>query len=644
MRTYSFFTLLALALTFCSGAASFAESESGEDAPRLLVHLLDYLSSDYGGAVENGVVKSENEYKEQIEFANKVVELNQDLPATKSLPQLNGQLHALHKLVSNKANKSAVTKLAQEIKFEVIKAAGIQQYPSVAPDLHAGRKSFEGNCAQCHGITGHGDGPAGKNLEPKPVNFHDGKRMAGLTPFQAFNAVRLGVPGTGMAGFPTMPDSEVWDLAYYVISLRHQTKVALGVPPISRLSLEDLSTRSDEEIFKSIPGESDVARNLELDRLRIDFSQISRGSSVSLAKLKLNEVLEDAQAGNWESAEKKALIAYLDGVEPIEPRLKARDFRLFNELELRMGRVRKSLDLRRPTEEVAKLVAEATETLNQSELVLADSAASPWFTFSMAAGIFLREAFEAVLLLIVLLGVVRSIGSKRAAVAVHTGWISALGVGLACWFFSGWILVLSGARREVLEGAISFLAVIVLLYMGFWLHRKTEIGRWTSFISGMAKTAVSGKSLFGLGVVAFMAVFREAFEIVLFMRALLLESGGQAQMPVLFGVLSSFVLVLALATALLKYSAKLPLRQLFDVSSLLMVFLAFTLTGKALHSFQESGLISVTELPVTLRFDLLGVYPTYETFVPQMVTLVLSLSFWVLGRKAPRVSRTAQTH
>jgi high-affinity iron transporter len=177
--------------------------------------------------------------------------------------------------------------------------------------------------------------------------------------------------------------------------------------------------------------------------------------------------------------------------------------------------------------------------------------------------------------------------------------------------------------------------------MGFWLHRKTEIGRWRSFIEDMAKSAVTGKSLLGLWVIAFMAVFREAFEIVLFMRALLLESGPQAQLPMILGILSSLILVFILATALLKFSAKVPIRQLFDVSSLLMVFLAFTLIGKALHSFQESGLLSVTEFPIPVRIDLLGVYPTYETFVPQMITLILSLSFWFYGRKSPRLPQTA---
>ena len=246
----------------------------------------------------------------------------------------------------------------------------------------------------------------------------------------------------------------------------------------------------------------------------------------------------------------------------------------------------------------------------------------------MAAGIFLREALEAVLILITLLSVVRTMGNPRAIYYIHGGWISAFTVGIVCWFFSGWVVGISGLRRELLEGSISLFAVAVLLYFGFWLHRKTEIGRWRVFINELVKSALDNKKLFGLATVAFMGVFREAFETVLFLRAVSIESPGQ-ELALGLGVISSFSVVLLFATIALKYSAKLPLKKLFDLSSFMMVFLAFILIGKSVHAFQEAGVITVSRVGISLRVDWLGLFPTLENLVPQILLVLMGSLIWL---------------
>jgi len=99
------------------------------------------------------------------------------------------------------------------------------------------------------------------------------------------------------------------------------------------------------------------------------------------------------------------------------------------------------------------------------------------------------------------------------------------------------------------------------------------------------------------------------------------------------GVLASFVVVVFTAAALVRYSVKIPIRQLFGISSLVMVLLSLILIGKAVHSFQETGLLSITTLPFRLRIDLLGIYPTWETLIPQLVLIVVSVLFWWTGRQ-----------
>jgi high-affinity iron transporter len=251
----------------------------------------------------------------------------------------------------------------------------------------------------------------------------------------------------------------------------------------------------------------------------------------------------------------------------------------------------------------------------------------------LTVGILLREGFEAVLILIALLAVIRASDSKDAARWVHAGWASALGVGVAAWFFSGWLMAISGAQREMLEGVTALLAVAVLLYVGFWLHSRTEITRWTQFIDVQVKSMLSGRNLWGLAAIAFMAVFREAFETVLFMRALTLEGGQTGVNAMLLGATLAIGGLAALSWLLLKYSARLPIRTIFTVSSALMVILAVILTGKGLHALQETGALSVSATPWRWSTDVFGVYASWQPLIGQVAIAAIVGLLWRIGSR-----------
>ena len=130
-----------------------------------------------------------------------------------------------------------------------------------------------------------------------------------------------------------------------------------------------------------------------------------------------------------------------------------------------------------------------------------------------------------------------------------------------------------------------------------------------------------------------MAVFREAFETVLFLRALWLEGGMSTKWAMLGGVLGSLGLILFLAWLILKYTAKIPIRQLFDFSATLMILLAVILVGKGIHSLQEVGILGITPSPINLRLELFGFFPTLETTVAQFGILLMPLALWFFGKK-----------
>ena len=401
-----------------------------------------------------------------------------------------------------------------------------------------------------------------------------------------------------MAAFDHLPEEEVWNIAYYVHSLQSGNSQGLNDEMISYLQKAQRSLDSAQKAYRS--GDKKAAR---------DF----------------------------------AISAYLDGLEPIEPKLRLKDARLTQDLEKNLLLIRQSLDRKKDSSDFNLLIEEASRLLLRASEAISGKESSPWFVFSVSFGIFIREAFEAALLLITLLGVVKSFGNKAALLAVHFGWVLALGVGLLIWFASGWAMEISGARRELLEGGISLFAVAILVYFGLWMHRKTEIGRWRDFIKEMVNLAKEKKNILILGSVAFMGVFREVFETVVFLRALLVESQAHSSWSLGLGVSSALFLVLTFSWMSVRWSARLPLRNLFQLSSLIMFFLSFVLLGKGIHALQETGLIPVTGFGLSYQWDLVVLYPYYETLMAQGA-LVLLLVCWSLWDKRNLNLKRTLTH
>ena len=310
-----------------------------------------------------------------------------------------------------------------------------------------------------------------------------------------------------------------------------------------------------------------------------------------------------------------------------------------------MSAYRNSLNEKSPKETTLANYQAILATFNEIQNVTESKVMSPQLAFSAALAIFLREGFEAVLIIITLLGVIKAFGAKEAARWVHFGWISALFLGAVVWFASGVLLEMSGASREIMEGSISLFAVIVLLYVGFWLHRQTEVGRWTRFVKETLKEALEKKSLFVLSSISFMAVFREAFEVVLFLRAIWndVNSEGRASVGAGVALALAFALIFAFSFYAVRYSQKIPVKQLFNISAAVMGVLSVILVGKGIHSLQEAGLVGVSSFWLNVRIDLLGLYPSIQTIIGQVVIFGILIWIWKLGKKPVIVAVLSET-
>ncbi len=648
---------LVMAISFQIPWAQGAGTEP-QGGARMMVHLLGYLAKDYGGAVSNGVVKSQSEYAEQVEFVTDVVNTGKATDSVKDQPALMNDLRELREMILAKAPAETVAPKAKLLQAAVVKVSQLSVSPDQWPKASAVAEIFSKSCGGCHGATGRGDGPDGTKLDPKPANFISSETMASATPLSLFNTIRLGVPGTAMRPFVELSDDQAWALAFYAqsIALRFPqpgAEAVVGNPSeaerglkLGGLTLADIATSTDFFLMQRLVGAGNQSTSL-VQQLRVYEGPqngnmavgATTGGSIlprdgSMAKALLQDALEAFRSGQFDNAKQLSLRAYIEGFEPLEPRLRALDPALLQTVEVQMADVRRAIDRRVELGVLQQAIEVASQSLNKvSSLVGEGQSLSPTLAFSASSAIILREGFEAVLVVIALLSVIRAAGAPVAALYVHGGWLGALFLGFGLWFLSGWLMDLSGAGREALEGFTSILAVAILLVVGFWLHSQTEIGRWKRFLNGKVRDALQGGRLWTLASISFIAVFREAVETVLFVRAIWIDSGVEARWALISGVIVALAAVILLSWLILRFSIGIPVRAMFSVSSFVMAVLAMVLTGKGLHALQETGLVSETGAKSLPRFDWFGVFPTWETVISQILMLMIVLALWYFGRR-----------
>ncbi len=616
-----------LALFLLLGVSAYANK--GE-ASRILVHTLNYLGQDYKNAVKDGKVVNEDEYEEMEEFCEHGERYFQEFSSDWSdadSAAVGSLIEELVTLVKNKASYELVAKKSAEAKLKIIAITGLKTFPSSYPNLEAGKKLYLTECAKCHGPEGFGDGPDGLVLDPKPRNFHDNERLKFISPSHAFNTIRLGVEGTGMRSHVGLEDEEVWNLAFYVISLRYKNaEPEKDKELLQKIPLEKIAVLSDVELSKEFN-----LNNQQLADIRLNQPHAGNDLFLKTAVEYLDRANLYYTNARADDALQSASLAYLQGIEPIELQLKATDPELSEKLEKQIQRIRKLINENRPIAEVNDSINAAKQTISEVGAVLEKKEYSFWLSFFMSISILLREGLEAFLVIMVILSVLKAANIPNAPRWVHAGWVTAVLCGIIIWFLGSKLMPV-GSSMELIEAIISLVAVAMLLYVGFWLHGKSEAGKWKEYVSRLVKNAVSEGSLWGLASLSFFVVFREVFESVVFLSSLNIESGGKQSEAIVLGVIIAFLLVFTLAFVVLRFSTKLPIPQLFKISSIVMAVLAVVLAGKGVHSLQEIGHMPIHGLTIT-RIELLGLFPTLETCLAQLFVLVLVIIVWNLAGK-----------
>lgn len=586
---------------------------------RVLVHTLSYLGNDYSNAISGGKIINEDEYEEMLEFAETaqkyVVELSPSWNAADSA-EATKLMAQLLLAIQTKDEPAEVDRLSSLLKQKVIAITNLKTYPSQYPDIKNGEKLYIANCAQCHGSKGYGDGPAAAALVPKPLSFHHADRMSATSAAHIFNTVRLGMTGTAMVPFPGLKDEEVWDVAFYVLSLRYES-AAVATSTLPAISLTEIATLSDKELA----GKYNLSDE-QIALLRLKKPVLTSDFFLKKANNYLFEVLEHYRSSDHAKAAKYAALAYLEGIEPIEANLKATDPALSNRIEQQFFTIRKLINQRVSETELADSIETTRALLREAQMLLQRKKYSFGLALAMSLSILLREGIEAFFIVLIILSVLRAANLQWAIKWIHVGWLSAVATGICLWLASATFIAQNITGVELFEGFISLIAVAMLIYIGFWLHGKSSMAKWKEFVSRKIQNTTNGSSIWGLIALSYFVVFREVFESVLFLSAIHVESGGKQGYAILSGVLLAVIILVIFAVTALRYSAKLPIPTLFKVSSVIMGVLAIVLAGKGVHSFQEISWMPVHGIPF-IRFELLGIYPTLETTFIQTAIAVL---------------------
>ena len=223
-----------------------------------------------------------------------------------------------------------------------------------------------------------------------------------------------------------------------------------------------------------------------------------------------------------------ALSAYLDGFEPVEPLLAARDARLMARLEGALAELRSRIGDSASVEQVQAQVEVVDALFVEAEAALSPDMASNVSTFIGAFTILLREGLEALLVLIAIIAFLRKAERTEVMPYVHAGWVGALLAGFLTWGVATYLVSISGASRELTEGFAAIFAAVVLLFVGIWMHGKSQAGAWQRYIREKLSHALSKRSAWFLFLLSFVVVYREVFETVLFYAALWSQGTGGA--------------------------------------------------------------------------------------------------------------------
>ena len=560
--------------------------------------MLNIGAKEFEEGVKDGKVVVAPEYEESQIFLQQAKErfskISEKIKNEKELNKISPHFPKLLEMINNKADFQKVWDKVNILNSELMKTFEIEinKTPITPVSLENGKNIFEKNCSSCHGLTGNGDGPMAKNLNPSPAKLSDPKLTGdkNTEAYDNFEVINVGIANTGMKAWAgTLSEGQIWDVTYYIRTFSNNN---VRLPSVNQ-EVTTIENNSDSKNTEQVVSE---VRKLVLK----SYDQFEKGKI--------------------ENAAESAFDAYMT-YEKIESNLISQDKPLGVKLESAFSDYRGEIKRGAPLQDIKKLHNTILLDLSKAEELLKDKVGFSGL-FLQSFSIIVREGFEAILIIAALIAFLRKSKNESSIKTIHIGVI----VGILGSFLTAYVvhelLHLNMASQELLEGWIMLVSVVILFWVSYWLVSNIDNKKWQKYINTKMHEALSKGNTFTLSAVAFISVYREGFETVLFYKALFLYAGKTTG-----GIVPGFVagcIVLAGVFYLVNHlGMRIPIKWFFGFTSVLLYYMAFTFMGKGIHELQMGEQFSLTAVEFLPSISWLGMYPTWETFIGQAILFLL---------------------
>ena len=251
-----------------------------------------------------------------------------------------------------------------------------------------------------------------------------------------------------------------------------------------------------------------------------------------------------------------------------------------------------------------------------------------------ASVIVFREGLEAILIFAaVTASMLGANKANRRPVAAGAG--VAFAAAVVTWFIVQAVLAAAAPLGAKLEAITGFVAIVVLLLVMNWFVHKVYWSEWIGRHHRQRRRVLERGSAVTLGLVAlgFTSVYREGFEVVLFLQSLQLQAGTATVME---GVAIGLAGTAAVGVLTFWLHHKLPYKRMLVLTGVLLAMVLVVMTGGTALTFQDLGWLPSTPLPFAVPGWLgswFEIYGTYETIACQLIAAVFVVGSYVLAQQ-----------
>ena len=236
--------------------------------------------------------------------------------------------------------------------------------------------------------------------------------------------------------------------------------------------------------------------------------------------------------------------------------------------------------------------------------------------------ILLREGVEALFIVMALVTTLKAAKMRKGLKWVYGGSFA----GIVASLLIAYILqiafpaVTSGTNREIIEGAVGIFAVIMMILIGIWLHSKSSVKKWNTFMESQMQTVTKTGSFLSMFVLSFLAVFREGAETILFYVGILPRISS---FDFVLGISLALLVLVVIAFVMNKASQFFLPHKVFFILTWMIYALAFKMTGVSIHALQLTNMIPNHLIAGIPSIDILGIYPSWESLAGQALFILV---------------------